>query len=137
MVEGGSIEPFHKCPVEGCSPEPKITREPTPAKLPSDSVLVIVASAYSSAHFAISFGIRRGTLLASVRYTTTMVRLQQEQRTLVAETLRDIANIAAGAMVFGQFLGSQAFSLWIAVFGAGLWAAFVGLAIVLTGGRQQ
>jgi len=66
-----------------------------------------------------------------------MVRLGQGQRTLLAETLRDIANIAAGAMVFGQFLGSETFSAWIAVFGIGLWGAFVGLATVLAGERRQ
>jgi hypothetical protein len=40
----------------------------------------------------------------------------------LAETLRDIANIAARAMVFGQFIGSQIFSYRIAAFGmAGGW----------------
>lgn len=66
-----------------------------------------------------------------------MVRLTQAQRALLAETLRDIANIAAGAMVFGQFIGSQTFSLSIAAFGMGVWVALVAFAMVLTGDAQQ
>ncbi|HEX2458611.1 MAG TPA: hypothetical protein VHJ58_00560 [Vicinamibacterales bacterium] len=50
-----------------------------------------------------------------------MVRLNRQQRMLLAETLRDIANIAAGAMVFGQFIGSQTLSYSIAAFGMGVW----------------
>ena len=61
----------------------------------------------------------------------TMLVLKPAQRRLLAETVRDIANIAAGAMVFGQFLGSQMFSLWIAVGGVTLWIALVAWAIAL------
>ena len=66
-----------------------------------------------------------------------MLRLSRAQRMLLAETLRDIANIAAGAMVFGQFLGSQKFSFLIAAFGMGVWVALVAFAIVLAGETQQ
>jgi len=60
-----------------------------------------------------------------------MLRLNGTQRMLLAETLRDIANLAAGAMVFGQFIGSQGISLRIAAFGTVVWAALVAFAIVL------
>ena len=60
-----------------------------------------------------------------------MLALSHEQRALLAETVRDIANIAAGAMVFGQFLGAQMFSLWTAVSGATLWIALVSWALAL------
>jgi hypothetical protein len=66
-----------------------------------------------------------------------MVRLNREQRMLLAETLRDIANIAAGAMVFGQFIGSQTLSYSIAAFGMGVWVALVTFAMVLAGGTQR
>ncbi|HEY5618148.1 MAG TPA: hypothetical protein VIK60_09390 [Vicinamibacterales bacterium] len=62
-----------------------------------------------------------------------MLVLKREQRTLLAETVRDIANIAAGAMVFGQFLGSQMFSMWIAIGGVAVWIALVAWAIGLAG----
>ena len=61
-----------------------------------------------------------------------MLVLGREQRVLLAETVRDIANIAAGAMVFGQFLATETFSLWIAVGGMAVWIALVGWAIGLT-----
>ena len=66
-----------------------------------------------------------------------MLRLRRAQRTLLAETVRDIANIAAGAMVFGQFIGSQSFSLQIAAFGMATWMALVGIAIVLAGETRR
>ena len=66
-----------------------------------------------------------------------MLRLSRQQRMLLAETIRDIASVAAGAMVFGQFLGSQAFLFWIAAFGMGAWVALVAFAIVLAGETQQ
>jgi hypothetical protein len=56
---------------------------------------------------------------------------------LLAETLRDIANVAAGAMVFGQFIGSQTLSYSIAAFGMGVWVALVTFAMVLAGGTQR
>ena len=62
----------------------------------------------------------------------TLLVLGREQRVLLAETVRDIANIAAGAMVFGQFLAIETFSLWIAVGGMAVWVALVGWAIGLT-----
>lgn len=66
-----------------------------------------------------------------------MVRLRQRKRALVAETLRDIANIAAGAMVFGQFLADAMFSASVAFGGMALWFVFVGCAILLaTEGRD-
>ena len=62
-----------------------------------------------------------------------MVVFDRQQRVLLAETLRDIANIAAGAMVFGQFLGTQTFSIGVAVSGVSVWAGLVGYAISLAG----
>ncbi len=44
--------------------------------------------------------------------------MSREERKLLAEKLLDLANIVAGAMVFGQFVSGQEFS--ISVFGVGL-----------------
>ena len=60
-----------------------------------------------------------------------MLVLNHEQRKPLAETLRDIANIAAGAMVFGQLLADQAFSPWLAFGGIGIWIGFVAYALAL------
>lgn len=66
-----------------------------------------------------------------------MLRLSREQRALLAETVRDIANIAAGAMVFGQFLATQSFSWWTALAGGAVWVALVSWAIRLAGEVKQ
>lgn len=60
-----------------------------------------------------------------------MLVLQREQRRLLAETLRDIANVAAGAMVFGQFLAGQGFSPRVALLGLTVWACLVTLSLWL------
>ena len=67
----------------------------------------------------------------------TMVVLTKEQRILLAETVRDIANIAAGAMIFGQTLGGYPFSWSIAAGGVVLWIAFVAWSIVLVRGGNR
>jgi len=59
-----------------------------------------------------------------------MLRLTKTQRTLVAEKLCDAGNLAAGALIFGQFLAEK-FSLWIAAGGFFLWLLFVGSALGL------
>ena len=66
-----------------------------------------------------------------------MLVLSSEQRALLAETLRDIANIAAGAMVFGQFLADHAFSPWLAVGGVAIWIVFVANAIAFARDKKS
>jgi hypothetical protein len=66
-----------------------------------------------------------------------MIGFDRSQRHLLAETIRDMANIAAGAMVFGQFVSGAPFSIPIAIFGAGFWVAFVGYAAILAKGSER
>ena len=65
-------------------------------------------------------GLRRS--LASIETSTADPACQM---------LRELANIAAGAMVFGRFLADRPFSVWWALAGVALWGLFVGLAVVL------
>ncbi|MBI4264918.1 MAG: hypothetical protein HY657_11130 [Acidobacteria bacterium] len=67
----------------------------------------------------------------------TMLEWTPEQRALLAETLRDIANVAAGAMVFGQFLSDRGFAPWLAVLGVAVWIILVIWALRLAGGRES
>ena len=60
-----------------------------------------------------------------------MLRWSQSQRELLAETIRDVANIAAGAMVFGQFLSDAEFSPILTVTGILFWGCLVVLAVRL------
>lgn len=61
-----------------------------------------------------------------------MLRLSTEQRRLLADKLCDIANLAAGALIFGQFIGDQRFSVPLALLGSVVWVVGVVLAIALT-----
>jgi len=64
-----------------------------------------------------------------------MLVLKRAQRAVFVEKLPDAANLAIGALVFGQFL-ADAFSLVVMALGVSLWAFFMGWAIVLAGGNE-
>ena len=66
-----------------------------------------------------------------------MVELTSRQRALLADKLPDVANIAAGALLFGQFLSDRTFSLLLAAAGLALWTFLFGCAVVLAGGDQS
>lgn len=66
----------------------------------------------------------------------TMLEFSVEQRVLLAETLRDIANIAAGALLFGQFLSDRPFSVPLGIMGAALWFCLVVFAIAVAGRKS-
>jgi hypothetical protein len=62
-----------------------------------------------------------------------MVRLKPRQRAALGETLRELANLAAAALVFAQFVGQPLLSWGILVAGGGLWLVLVGYALLLEG----
>lgn len=66
-----------------------------------------------------------------------MVELTSRQRVLLADKVPDVANLAAGALVFGQFLGDRTFSWPLAAAGLALWALLFGCAVVLAGGDRS
>jgi hypothetical protein len=66
----------------------------------------------------------------------TMVRFSQKQRAMLLDKLADAANLALGALVFGQFLGDRPFSFGVAAFGLTAWFALLGWALVLGRGGQ-
>ena len=60
-----------------------------------------------------------------------MLRLTDEQRGVLADKLFDVANVAVGAMVFGQFLSDGPFSALLALAGVTAWILLVTFAMVL------
>lgn len=66
----------------------------------------------------------------------TMLRLKPRQRAALSETLRELAHLAAGVLVLGQFIGEQPPSLWLILVGGAIWAALVALGLVLSGDQQ-
>jgi hypothetical protein len=66
-----------------------------------------------------------------------MLELNREQRRILTDKLPDVANIAAGALVFGQFFSVQAFSAIGAAAGLSLWVTFLALALFFARETRQ
>jgi hypothetical protein len=62
-----------------------------------------------------------------------MLRLSTEQRRLLADKVLDLANVGAGALVFGQALGGGRFSTGLALLGISWWFTCFGVALLLDG----
>ena len=62
-----------------------------------------------------------------------MLRLKPRQRMALGETLRALANLAATAFVFTQFVVQASPSLRLIAAGTILWVAFVVVALLLIG----
>ena len=62
-----------------------------------------------------------------------MVRLTARQRDALGETVRDLANYGAAALVFGQFVREGTVSWPMAVAGIVIWLGLVTFALKLEG----
>jgi hypothetical protein len=60
-----------------------------------------------------------------------MLRLKQRRRAVLVETLRELANLTAAALVLAHFVGERPLSVELAFAGVGLWFTFVGVALIL------
>lgn len=56
---------------------------------------------------------------------------------MLIEKVPDIANLAAGAMFFGQFLTDRPFSAMLALAGVAAWTALWAFTLVLSGGNGR
>ena len=65
-----------------------------------------------------------------------MLELKRDQRAMLVDKLPDIANIAAGGMVFGQFLAANPLSVVVMLCGAGIWAFLLWCSFALAGGAE-
>jgi len=65
-----------------------------------------------------------------------MLRLTKRRREVLAEKFGDLANLAVGALVFGQAIGQDVHSPWVAIVGVAIWSVFTGLTYVLSGERR-
>jgi hypothetical protein len=60
-----------------------------------------------------------------------MIGFTSEQRRMLIDKLADAANLALGALVFGQFVADQPFAPTVAILGMSAWASLLGLALFL------
>lgn len=64
-----------------------------------------------------------------------MLRLKQKQRTALSDTVRQLANVAAATLAFGQFVGQRSISIVLVITGLTLWGVLVGFGVWLAGGN--
>jgi membrane protein YdbS with pleckstrin-like domain len=62
-----------------------------------------------------------------------MVRLRPGARAVFGEKLLDLANLAAAALVFGQFVGRQPLSWTVIVTGVTIWFVIALIALWMMG----
>jgi hypothetical protein len=66
----------------------------------------------------------------------TMLRLKPRQRELLLEKWPDLANLAMGGLLFGQFLGDEPVSIPVGLVGLAIWIAVMALTLVLAGEKE-
>lgn len=66
-----------------------------------------------------------------------MLLLNRAQRAVLVDKVPDVANLAIGALSFGQFLGERPFSFMRALCGVGMWMILMAWAIVLADERNE
>lgn len=64
-----------------------------------------------------------------------MIRLPASQRSVFGEKFLDLANYAAAALVFGQFVAQSPVSWRVMLAAVGTWLVLAALAFSLTGER--
>jgi uncharacterized membrane protein len=62
-----------------------------------------------------------------------MLGLSERQRTAFGESLLELANFAAAALVFGQLVGQQPLSALMIAAGVTIWMALISIALWLIG----
>ena len=62
-----------------------------------------------------------------------MLRLTERRRAILADKSGDLANYAVAALVFGQAVGQESFSIGVALAGFAVWLVFTVATFVLAG----
>jgi hypothetical protein len=65
-----------------------------------------------------------------------MVRLKPGQRRLLVAHIPPLANLAAGSLLFGQFLSERPYSPTVALIGVGTWVVLFGTALFFAAGSD-
>ena len=66
-----------------------------------------------------------------------MLRLKPRQRAVIVEKLPDLANLAIGVLVLGQFVGDKPASLSLMMAGAAIWAGLAGVTLLIAGANHD
>ena len=66
-----------------------------------------------------------------------MLRLSAQHRRVLIETVPELANFAAGSLIFGQFLSERPFSVATAIGGVTAWFVLIGVTFFFAAGERQ
>ena len=64
-----------------------------------------------------------------------MLRLKPAQRRVLVAHLPELANVAAGLLLFGQFLSDRPYSIALAIVGVVAWSILIGAVFLLAAGE--
>jgi hypothetical protein len=62
---------------------------------------------------------------------TTMIRLKPAHRRVLVAHVPELANIAIGSFLFGQFLTDRPYSVVLAIVGVATWFALIGFTFLV------
>ena len=65
-----------------------------------------------------------------------MLRLTDAQRAVLVQAFPAFGHLAAGTLVFGQFIRQQPFSVVLALSSMAIWIVFVCTTLFIAGGKQ-
>jgi hypothetical protein len=65
-----------------------------------------------------------------------MLRLKKRQRAALGATLRELANLTAGALILGQLVSQQPFSWRLVLAGAAIWVVLIMIVLGILGERR-
>jgi len=66
---------------------------------------------------------------------STMLGLKPKQHETLSQAFRELANLTAGALVLGQFVGQAAPSFWVLLAGLMAWLVLILFTVRLSGDR--
>jgi hypothetical protein len=66
-----------------------------------------------------------------------MLRLNPEQRRVLADKVPDLANLVAGALIVGRFVGEHSVSWSVTLVGIGLWIVGIAISVFLARGDEE
>jgi hypothetical protein len=65
-----------------------------------------------------------------------MLRLTKARRAVLVQAFPAAAHVAAGGLIFSQFVRDRPFSISLALVGFAAWFALIGLALVIETGEE-
>lgn len=66
-----------------------------------------------------------------------MLRLKRAQQRVLVAHLPELANLAIGSLLFGQFLSDRPYSFALAFVGIAAWFGLMGIVVIFANGERE